>query len=164
MTSNNKNTKQTNELNLNEYVTMNIGDQKFGLDVTKIRDILANQKITPIPLSPTMVAGSLNLRGRIITAVNLNVVLDVESKPLTTAPMNVVIETNNSMYSLIVDSVGDVLDISQSKILTSQENLSEKWRNVATGIFPLQDELLVILDIDKIFKHTVEPESNEEVH
>ncbi|MBN9542479.1 MAG: chemotaxis protein CheW [Alphaproteobacteria bacterium] len=155
--------KASVEKDVNEYVTMNIAGQKFGLAVNKIRDILAKQKITPIPLAPHQVAGSLNLRGRIITAIDLRIVLDLPVKVQIQDAMNIVIEVHDDMYSLIVDGVGDVLNIATSKILTSQENLSEKWRQLAQGIYPLTEELLVILDVDKIFKDTAPSEDEEGV-
>ena len=135
-----------------EYVIMSIDKQLFGISVYSVRDILAPQKITSIPLAPREVAGSLNLRGRIVTAIDLRVILNLGS----TSPedykksMSIVVENNGELYSLVVDSVGEVLTLKLTDIVTNPENLSAKWQDLSVGIFPQKDNLIVILDVDKI--------------
>lgn len=135
-----------------EYVIMSIDKQLFGISVYSVRDILAPQKITSIPLAPREVAGSLNLRGRIVTAIDLSVILNLGNKSPEDykKSMSIVVENNGELYSLVVDSVGEVLTLKLTDIVTNPENLSAKWQNVSVGIFPQKDNLIVILDVDKI--------------
>ena len=133
------------------YVTMRIDQQLFGISVRHVRDVLRSQKITPIPLAPPEVAGSLNLRGRIVT------VFDVRKRlrlPLSAGPfekcMFVVVEYKGELFSLIVDSVGEVLTASANKIEKTPANISGSWKEVASGIYKMPDELLVIIDIETL--------------
>src|SRR4051812_21507078 len=92
------------------YVTMGIDRQMFGIEVKHVRDVLRHQKVTPIPLSPPEVAGSLNLRGRIVTVIDLRRHLDLPPKENygRAGCTFVVIDYKGELYSLMVDSVGEV--------------------------------------------------------
>ena len=91
-----------------QYVSITIGDQLFGIPVLLVHDILGPQRITRIPLSPSEVAGSLNLRGRIVTAIEMRLRLKMSGREDGDEGMNVVVEHKGELYSLIVDSVGEV--------------------------------------------------------
>lgn len=98
-----------------EYLTILIDDQKFGIPVLQIQDVLREQKVTRIPLASPEVAGSLNLRGRIVTAIDVRKRLNVKIDP-SKRSMSVVVEYNQELYSLIIDKVGDVLSLDQNRI------------------------------------------------
>src|SRR5690606_35541202 len=100
-----------------------------GIDIKNIKDILPSQLITPIPLASDYILGSFNLRGRIVTAIDFHVILNMtplSSKQISEA-MNVVVEYNNELYSLMVEQIGEILSFSQEEIISNHENLPEKW-------------------------------------
>jgi len=129
------------------YVTMRIDQQLFGIPVKNVRDVLRQQKITAIPLSSPEVAGSLNLRGRIVTVIDVRRRLRLEPREISTKNMFVVVEHKNDLYSLMVDSVGEVLTVPSYAIEKSPANLGGGWKDVTTGIYKLAGELLVIIDV-----------------
>lgn len=131
-----------------EYVTMRVGHQMFGISVLTVQDVLRNQKIAHVPLAPKEIAGSMNLRGRIVTAIDIRHRLGIPMEEEATAKkMSVVVEYKGELFSLIVDTVGEVLSLPLAKFETSPANLSPRWREVAEGIYQLKNELLVILDV-----------------
>src|SRR5262245_60386475 len=98
----------TNE-QLTEYVTVIIGDQLFGLPISRVQDVFVPERLTRVPLSPPEVAGVLNLRGRIVTAIDMRRRLDLAKRPEGQPVMAVGIEVRNECYGLLVDAVGEVL-------------------------------------------------------
>lgn len=133
-----------------EFLTINVGDQRFGIPVLEVEDVLGPQKVTTIPLSPPEVAGSLNLRGRIVTAIDMRCSLDMEPRKETGKEMSVVVEHNDELYSLIIDSVGDVLALKNSEFEKNPATLDASWRDVSEGVYRLEGELLVILDVSNL--------------
>ncbi len=137
---------------LQEFVTMRVGGQLFGISVLSVQDVLRKQRIAKIPLAPAVIAGSLNLRGRIVTVINMRRRLSLPPAEDDSTMMNVVVDYNNELFSLNVDSVGEVLSLPLEKFEKSPVNLSENWKEVAAGVFKLDKELLVILDADNLIK------------
>lgn len=135
------------------YVTMCIDRQMFGIEVKNVRDVLRHQKVIPIPLAPPEIAGSLNLRGRIVTVIDLRKRLSITSKP-DNAPPNtfVVVEHKGDLYSLMVDSVGEVLTASSAMIEKTPTNLNSSWKDIAYGIYKLDGELLVLVNVQSLLK------------
>lgn len=136
-----------------EFVTVRINGQMFGISVLAVQDVIRKQRITPVPLAPSMVAGALNLRGRIVTAIDMRTRLGISHTNAPTNTMKVVVEYQHELYALIVDSVGDVLTLSLQQMEKTPANLDTAWRQVSAGVFKLEKELLVILDI----AHIIEP-------
>jgi purine-binding chemotaxis protein CheW len=135
------------------YVTMRVGAQLFGIDVKHVRDVLQNQHITRIPLAPQQVAGSLNSRGRIVTVIDARRRLGMEAlEPSKSANTFVVVDLKGELYSLLVDSVGDVMTLPNAHIEDTPANLASNWRALSSGIFKLDDELLVLIDIHAFLK------------
>jgi len=133
----------------NDYVTMTIADQLFGIPVLSVHDVLGPQKITRVPLSPPEVAGVLNLRGRIVTAINIRRRLglpDADSQ----GGMSVAVEHNGESYSLLIDKIGEVLSVSPGAFEQSPATLDPCWREVSSGVYRLEGGLLVILDVEKL--------------
>lgn len=139
-----------------EFVTMRVAGQMFGIEVLSVQDVLRGLKVTRIPLAPKQVAGSLNLRGRIVTAIDVRQCLGLEPYTGTPVPkervMSVVVEHRNEFYSLIVDTIGEVTSLPLSQIEKSPANLSGRWKEVASGVYKMQGELLVILDVSKLLR------------
>jgi purine-binding chemotaxis protein CheW len=133
-----------------KFVTMRVEGQVFGIAVKAVQDVLRRQRIAHVPLAPRVVAGSLNLRGRIVTAIDMRVRLGMPPFEDISAAMHVVVEYKNELYSLVVDGVGDVLNLPMKNFEKAPSNLSESWRNLAVGVFKLDKQLLVILDVHHI--------------
>ncbi len=137
-----------------EFVTMRVAGQLFGIDVLSVQDVLRGIKVARIPLAPKEIEGLLNLRGRIVTAVNIRECLGLprlENVDLTKV-MSVVVEHRGEFFGLIVDSVGEVTNLPLAQIERNPANLSGRWKEVASGVYKLQGELLVVLDVQKLLK------------
>lgn len=137
----------------NDFVTFRIADQLFGVHVLKVQDILAQTKTTPVPLAPPEIAGSLNLRGRIVTSLDVRCRLGLPSEALARSGMSIVVEQDNDLYSLLVDSVGEVLTLAADSFEPNPPTLSPAIRQYATGIYRLEKELLVVLDVDRLLDY-----------
>ena len=116
------------ELHSSEFVTMTIGGQLFGIPVLKVRDVLGQQSFARIPLSPVEVAGALNLRGRIVTAIDVRMRLGLSPRGKNERGMMVVVEQTGELYSLIIDQVGEVLSLPVSKYERNPPTLHPRWR------------------------------------
>lgn len=133
-----------------DFITMMIADQLFGLPVLSVSDVLGPQIIARIPLAPPEVAGSLNLRGRIVTAIDMRLRLDLDPLDEGEKGMSVVVEHQSELYSLIIDTVGEVLSLPEERFERTPPTLNARWREMARGIYRLDDRLLVVLDIDHV--------------
>jgi len=143
--------KQDNsETDTQQFLIIMIDAQKFGIPIMQIQDVLKNQKIAHIPLAPPEVAGALNLRGRIVTAIDVKKRLGICQGDDTQGNVSVVIEHDNELYSLIIDGVGDVLRLKKDSYEATPATLDPLWREIALGIHRLESELLVILDIPRL--------------
>ncbi len=131
------------------FVTMRLDEQRFGIVVGSVRDVLRDQRIALIPRAQAKVAGSINLRGRIVTVVNLRQRLGLSTE-YGERPMFVVVEHKGNLYSLLVDTVSEVLTVPASDIEKSPPNLAPNWQEVSSGICRLKDDLLLIIDIDAL--------------
>lgn len=134
-----------------QLVTMRVGKQVMGIPVQDVREILREQKVTHIPLVSGEIAGVLNLRGRIVTAIDVRYKMKLPPREAGRECTFVVVENKGELYSLIVDSVGDVLTIPSASIEKSPPNLASNWREVSSGVYKLENELLVILDHKALF-------------
>jgi purine-binding chemotaxis protein CheW len=140
-------TRAANDEARDVYVTLTVGGQLCGIPVLSVRDILGPQAITRIPLAPPEVAGSLNLRGRIVTAIDLRRRLGVAHAASGGGAMSVVVEHQGELYSLLVDSVGEVMRLEAASREQNPPTLDPEWRAFSAGIFRLAGELLVVLDV-----------------
>jgi purine-binding chemotaxis protein CheW len=141
--------------NHEDFVTMFIEGQMFGIPVLVVQDVLGPQKITRIPLAPPEVAGSLNLRGRIVTAIDVRMRLNLPRKTAETgAGMSVVVDMKGELYSLRVDQVGEVLSLPAAKFERNPPTLDSLWREFSTGIYRLEEKLLVVLDVPRLLDFT----------
>jgi len=133
-----------------DFVTMIIQGHLFGIPVLTVQDVLGVQKITRIPLAPKEIAGSLNLRGRIVTAIDVRLRLDLEPRPPEEKAMSVVVDQGGELYSLMVDTVGEVLSLPLAKFERNPPTLDNKWREFSLGIYRLEENLLVVLDVGRL--------------
>lgn len=148
--------KEKIELSAAEYIIVRIGEQLFGIPVNHVVDVLLPQKINLIPLTRKEILGSLNLRGRIVTVLDIRFLLEIKEVLNTSKSRFVVIEYQDELYSLVVDSVSEVLNLDGKQLLKNPDNLTKFWNNISKGIFPLESELVIILDIDKVISILME--------
>lgn len=132
------------------FVTLTVADQLCGVPVLGVRDILGEQSITRIPLAPPEIAGSLNLRGRIVTAIDLRRRLHLAPAPANQKRMSVVAEQGGELYALLVDQVSEVMSLRASEFERNPPTLEPEWAEFSTGIYRLEDRLLVVLDVAKL--------------
>ena len=133
------------------FVTVMTAGQLFGLKLERVRDVFVPQGLSPVPLAPPEVAGLLNLRGRIVTALDLRRRLGLPDRAAGKPTIAVGIEERGELYGLIADSVGDVLWLEPSSYEANPANLDPRWAQVCSGVYRLDGRLLVVLDIDKVF-------------
>lgn len=132
------------------FVTLTVADQLCGVPVLSVRDILGEHKITRIPLAPAEIAGSLNLRGRIVTAIDLRRRLHLPPAPAEQPPMSVVAEQGGELYALLVDQVSEVMSLKSSTFERNPPTLPPAWAQFSSGIYRLDGRLLVVLDVGKL--------------
>lgn len=133
-----------------KLVTMKIDNQLFGIPILQVQDIVEPRMITPVPLAPSAIAGVMNLRGRIVTVINLRRCLGLQDRDDQERRMSITVEYNGDLYTLLVDAIGDVCDLPSRDFESPPATLSEKLRQLCTGIFRLKGDLLVVLDVDRV--------------
>lgn len=133
-----------------EFVSFQIADQLFGLPILKVQDVLGPHSIARVPLAPPEIAGSLNLRGRIVTVVDMRRRLGLAGVEDPSKCMSIVVERAGEAYSLIVDAIGEVLSVSDSTFERNPTTLDPRWRELSQGIYRLQGNLLLVLDLDRL--------------
>lgn len=132
------------------FVSVRIGDQSFGVPVLQVQDVIAPTPINVVPLSPPEVAGSLNLRGRIVTAIDLRRRLAMPEPVRTKPPMSVIVERAGELYAFLVDDVGEVLWLSSATFEPTPVTVSQHWRNLCDGLYRLEGELLLVLNVERV--------------
>jgi len=134
----------------NMFVTMSVAGQKFGIPVLKVRDVLRSPKITNVPLAPPEVVGSLNLRGRIVTAIDVRKRMGLPKFEESEKSMSIVVEQEGELYSLIVDKIGDVMRLPSVDFEQNPSTLDPIWRGVSDGIYRLENDLLIVLSVERM--------------
>ena len=142
--------------NLADYVTFTAAGQLFGLPIGRVQDVFKPMNITRVPLAGPEIAGVLNLRGRVVTAIHLSNRLGLQSAAQRAAPMAIGIESGAESFGLLVDTVGEVLKLPDSEREANPVNLDRELARVSAGVFRLDGQLLVVLDVDRILHLNVE--------
>ena len=135
-----------------QYSTFHIGDLLFGIDVMKVQEVLRYQEMTRVPLAPDVVRGLINLRGQIVTAVDLRRRMNLEPRSADELPMNVVVRSAEGVVSLLVDEISDVLEVRRSTFEDPPHNLPDEQRNLIEGLYKLEEELLLVLDLERVLQ------------
>jgi purine-binding chemotaxis protein CheW len=133
-----------------DYVTLYIGEQLFGLPIHKVQDVFQLNRMTVVPLAPPEYAGVLNLRGRIVTAIDLRVRLGLPAGPSNKSPMAVGIEYGGEAFGFLIDRVGEVLKVEKNTFENNPVNLDPRWVKVSSGVHRLDGELMIVLNVDMI--------------
>lgn len=133
-----------------QYVTVFIGGQLFGLPIERVHDVFMPESMTRVPLSQREIAGVLNLRGRIVTAVDMRRRLHLPPRTDGNPQMAVGIEYRGESYGLLIDSVGEVLNLATAGREANPINLDRRWASISGGVHRLNSQLMVILDVDRV--------------
>jgi len=135
---------------LTDYVTFTTAEQIFGLPIARVQEVFRPARITRVPLAGAQIAGVLNLRGRIVTAIDMRSRLGLQAREEALAPMAIGIESRGESFGLLVDALGEVLRLSDSDIEANPINLDRKLAGVSAGVHRLDGQLLVALDVDRV--------------
>ncbi len=139
----------------NQFCTFYLEKLFFGIEVEKVQEIIRYQKITHVPLSSPEVAGLINLRSQIVTAIDLRRRLNLTDNTMEKLPLNVVVRFEDETISLLVDEVGDVIDVSQDNFEPPPKTLRGKVRELIRDAYKLEKQLLLILDVEKVVDMSV---------
>ena len=132
-----------------QFCTFYLDKLLFGVEVAKVQEVIRYQEMTRVPLAASVVTGLINLRGQIVTALDLRRRLDLAERASDRLPMNVVVRTGDEAVSLLVDEIGDVLEVEDESFETPPETLRGVARDLIRGTYKLKDRLLLILDTEK---------------
>lgn len=131
-------------------VSIRVGEATFGVPVLSVQDVIAPVRIDIVPLAPPDVAGSLNLRGRIVTAIDVRKRLGLSPRELDAPHMSVIVDRSGELYALQVDDVGDVLWLAVAEREPAPITLTPDWRAVCDGLYRLEGELMLVLDVERV--------------
>src|SRR6202140_4234118 len=132
-----------------QYATFFVADLFFGVDVLRVQEVLRFQPMTRVPQAPEVIEGLINLRGQIVPASDLRRGLRLPPRGGCRTPMNMVVRTGDGAVSLLVDEIGDVLDVDAATYERPPENLDPAARELIRGVYKLKDRLLLVLDAER---------------
>jgi len=135
-----------------EYVTFRLADQWLGIPVLVVQEVLVAMRIARVPLAPDAIAGFLNLRGQIVTAVDLRTTLRLASRDADAGVMNVVVRHESELFAFMVDEVGDVVTVATDTIEPAPATLDRRWRAACTGIVRLERGLLLVMNVHEVLR------------
>jgi purine-binding chemotaxis protein CheW len=136
--------------NARQLCTFFLEERAFAVPVEEVREVIRYQPMARVPLAPEVVSGLINLRGQIVTAIDLRRRLGIAPRPPGELPVNVIVRTDDMAVSLLVDQIGDVLAVSDEAFESPPESLPEADRQVVSGLYKLPDRLLILLDVEKV--------------
>ncbi len=132
-----------------QFCTFLLDRSTFGVEVDNVQEVIREQDMTPVPLAPDVIRGLINLRGQIVTAIDLRRRLGRPPFPAGAKPMNVVVRCDDGAVSLLVDEIGDVVEVESSSLERPPENLEGESRRLIRGVIQRENNLLLVLDIDR---------------
>lgn len=150
--ANASNNELQNKLEKRQYSTFQVGDLFFGIEVVKVQEVLRHQEMTRVPLSPSVIEGLINLRGQIVTALDMRRRLGLTLAGEEAAPMNMVIRTEDGAVSLLVDEIGDVIEVPVESYEAVPQNMPAQQKELIDGVYKLPDRLLLTLNIDRVLQ------------
>jgi purine-binding chemotaxis protein CheW len=136
-------------LNARQYSTFSLGELLLGVEVLQVQELIRHQPMTTVPLAPAEIRGLLNLRGQIVTAIDLRRRLGLDDRGDDRPPMNVVVRTADGVVSLLVDEIGDVVEAADDAYETAPATLTGPLRELVTGVYKLRDQLLLVIDVER---------------
>jgi purine-binding chemotaxis protein CheW len=135
-----------------QYATAMIGGQLFGLPISRVQDVFMPERLTRVPLAPDDVAGVLNLRGRIVTAIDMRTRLGLPRHDDGKPPMAMGVDLRGESYGLLIDSIGEVLTLPDDSREVNPVNLDPRMAKMSDGVHRLDGQLMVVLDVDRVLE------------
>jgi len=132
-----------------QYSTFFVGDLFFGVEVLRVQEVLRYHEMTQVPLAPEVVEGLINLRGQIVAAIDMRRRLKLTPRAAGRMPLNMVVRSEEGVVSLLVDEIGDVLEVKSDTFEVPPDNVSGVVRELVHGVHKLKGRLLLILDTEK---------------
>ncbi len=134
---------------MTQFCTFTLGDLHFGIETLHVQEVIRNREMTTIPLAPGAVRGLINLRGQIVTAIDLGQRLELSGREHAEPSVHVVVNVDGAAVSMLVDSIGDVVDAGTSSFERPPDTLDEWVRELILGVHKLEGRLLLVLDVVK---------------
>jgi purine-binding chemotaxis protein CheW len=132
-----------------QFCTLHLAGHLFGVPVMRVQEVISYQSMTRVPLANPVIDGLINLRGQIVTAIDLRKRLEFEPREADQRSMNVVVQTPGGVVSLLVDAIGDVVEVEETIYEAPPETLQGIAKDLILGVYKFEDRLLLELDIDK---------------
>lgn len=148
------------EPQIEKILGLHIGEHLFGVRISRVSDIMLRAGETPVPWAGEKIAGVMNLRGHVVTVINLCASLGMKNTPETR--MNIVVEYNDEFYGLLCDAVSDILDLNMNDMAPVPLVLEERWQGLAEGIFSMPGQLMILLDTHKLVEAAQKYELSQE--
>lgn len=135
-----------------QYSTFAVGSLFFGIEVLEVQEVLRYLEMTSVPLSPNVIEGLINLRGQIVTAVDMRSRLGLPKRPEGETPMNMVVRSEDGAVSLLVDEIGDVVEVQPESYEPAPDNLPQEQRELIRGVYKLEGRLLLVLHTERVLQ------------
>jgi purine-binding chemotaxis protein CheW len=139
-------------MNVNQFSTFRIDGRFYGVNVKLVQEITKAMPLTPVPQAPNYIAGLINLRGQIATAIGLRELFDLTPSPEEGQGINVICKMDGPLLSLVVDEIGDVLEVSDNTFEETPDTVHPSVAQFMSGVYKLPNEILSIIDIHKLFQ------------
>lgn len=140
------------ETQTKQFSTFYVADLFFGIEVLQVQEVLRYLEMTSVPLAPDVIEGLINLRGQIVTAVDMRRRLGLPKRPDRETPMNMVVRSDEGAVSLLVDEIGDVLEVHADSFEPPPENMPREQRTMIEGVYKLDGRLLLVLDSERVLQ------------
>ena len=135
-----------------QYSTFHVGHLFFGIEVLKVQEVLRYQEMTPVPSAPSVIEGLMNLRGQIVTAIDMRRRLNLAPRKDAKTPMNVVVRSDDGPVSLLVDEIGDVVEAPNDNYERPPDTMPPETRELIDGVYKLEGRLLLVLNTDQVLR------------
>lgn len=148
-----------------KYCTFLLDRHRFGIEVGRVQEVIRSLPVTRVPLAHPVFSGLINLRGQVVLCMDLRTRLDLTPRPADRRPINLILRTEEGPLSLLVDEIGDVLELGGDSFERPPETLQGPARNLILGAHKLADRLVLILDVDRVIhldEQTVSTDTEEE--
>ena len=132
-----------------QYSTFFLDGLYLGVEVLKVQELIRYQEMTRVPLASSVVRGLINLRGQIVTAIELRRRFDMPDRPADRMPMNVVVRIDDVAVSLLVDEIGDVVEVNEEQFEPAPETIRGRANDLVIGVYKMAERLLLVLDVER---------------
>lgn len=132
-----------------QYSTFYVGELLFGIDVMQVQEVLRYQSMTKVLLAPCVISGLINLRGQIVTAIDLRRRMNLPPRSEDQLPLNIVVRSGEGVVSFLVDQINDVLEVNKGAFEPAPQTLPSEQRQLIDGLYKLDDQLLLVLNVER---------------